>query len=115
MRALIILIAFLASGILVTGNASNVEGLKWLVNADPTADAKKALEEDDIRLKAVYGYTLYIPGTKPEQFDNYKNKYGIVPIEGTSDVIKNEKHEKLNSLAIEYAKQYNRMIIKGVK
>ena len=115
MRTFIILIALLASSGLAAENASNVENLKWLKDAEPTVDAKKALEKGDLRLKAVYGYSLYIPGTKPEQFTNYKNKYGVMPIEGTSDVIESEEHKKLNHLAVEYAEQYNSIILKGGK
>ena len=108
------LIYFSLIGTLYAAN-SNESLLTWLKTADPQTDATQALKQNDKRLMAVYGYTLHIPGTKPENFTEYQNTYGLKPIEGTSDMIESEEHGKLNALAFKYAKQYNNIILGNKK
>jgi len=90
------------------------EQLRWLYKADPENDAKDAIAKSDFRLRAVYGYTLTVPGIKGDH-TKYKEIYGINPIEGTSDFLQNEEHGKLNALATKYAEKYNRIILKHKK
>lgn len=91
-----------------------VEQLRWLYKANPEKDATKAIAKGDLRLRAVYGYTLSVPGIKGD-YTKYKETYGINPIEGTSDSLQNEEHGNLNALATKYAEKYNRIILKQKK
>lgn len=91
-----------------------VEQLRWLYKANPEKDAKEAIAQGDVRLRAVYGYTLVVPGIKGD-YTKYKETYGLNPIEGTSDFIQNEEHGKLIKLATKYAEKYNRIILKHKK
>lgn len=91
-----------------------VEQLRWLYKADPEKDALEAIAKGDLRLRAVYGYTMIIPGIK-DDYTKYKKAYGINPIEGTSDYLQNEEHGKLNTIAVKYAEKYNQVILKHKK
>lgn len=116
---LTIMLAFLSTNSSCTESKNQpstnpVEQLRWLYKADPGKDAKQAIAKGDFRLVAVYGYTLIIPGLNGD-LSKYEKLYGIRVIEGTSDVMQNEEHGKLNALASEYAKKYNRIILEQKK
>ena len=44
-------------------------------------------------------------------FKEYEKKYGLKPIEGTSDSLINSEHARLQKLASEYALKYNKVIL----
>lgn len=89
-----------------------IDKLKWLESADPIADAHKAILKKDFRLHAVYGYSLIVPGTENSKLEELQERYGLNPIDGTTDKLLNEKHGRLNRLAFEYSRVYNREILK---
>lgn len=95
-----------------------VSKLKWLESEDisPQADLKAALENQDCRFRGVYGYSLDIPGTDESPLDqnNLIKVYGVNPIEGTSDFIRNKKHMHRIILAKEYARTYNRLLLQKI-
>jgi hypothetical protein len=94
---------------------SQVAKLKWLDTANPIEDAQRALEKHDIRLKAVYGYALTVPGINDkEKYSIYENKFGFDPIDGASDNLQSEEHSRLNQRAYDYALKYNSVILKNV-
>jgi hypothetical protein len=90
---------------------NSVDKLEWLESANPEMDAKKAILEKDFRLRAIYGYVLMIPGVNQENWIEYEKKYGLKPIEGTSDSLINSEHARLQKLASEYALKYNKVIL----
>jgi hypothetical protein len=89
---------------------SQVKKLRWLHQANPTADADTAIARRDYRLRGVYGLTLSIPGTEPSMKFELEKRYGVNPIEGTSDNRVNQEHSRLIELAHSYASTYNRRI-----
>ena len=89
-----------------------IQGLVWLDMADPIEDAKLAITKGDTRLRAVHGRRLIIPGVKNNNFYQYRKQYGVNIIKGTSNDIFSEEHQRLNTLARDYAKKYNRIIMK---
>jgi hypothetical protein len=93
----------------------SVEQLRWVQTADPTVDARAAVANHDSRLLGIYGYTWMIPGIPEEHRLEYKDKYGLRMIEGTSDSIQNEEHGRLISAATTYAKKYNAEILRNAK
>lgn len=97
----------------ISGSPPNdeVKQLKWIETALAQDDARKAIEQKDYRLRALYGYTLVIPGVAQEDYERIKKLYGIKPIEGTSDSIKSPEQARLNKLAYEYALKYNNFIL----
>ncbi len=88
--------------------------LKWIESADPIKDAQDALEINDHRLMAVYGFVLTIPGVQPDKYIQFKEFYGVKPIKGTSDHLANDEHVRLNKLAIAYSLEYNKIILNSV-
>ena len=116
-----ILILVIFSGIFFLGlsfaaanelQKDNIEKLRWIESASPENDAKKAIERNDFRLKAVYGYSIEIPGVSPEDQAKARYFYGIDVISGTSDSLVDKEHARLNKLAIEYAEKYNHYILR---
>jgi hypothetical protein len=115
MRKLIATLILAANGlcqVYAGGVAAAVDQLRWLDNADPIIDAQNAVKNGDNRLKAVAGYTILVPGVPFKKEDEYREKFGIVVIPGTSDSIESEEDERLNGVAIEYAKRYNMEVMK---
>jgi hypothetical protein len=96
-------------------DSASVAQLRWLEHADPIVDAQKALVSNDHRLVGVYGYVLSIPGVQTSQWLTYQQRYGVRPIEGTSDALEGEEHERLVRMAREYAERYNRHVLSQVQ
>lgn len=88
-----------------------VEKLRWIESANPDLDARQAIKRKDFRLRAIYGYSLIVPGVEQTNYVEYQKKYGFNPIEGTSDSLVNAEHARLNQLAYTYAEKYNEVIL----
>src|SRR5689334_25341304 len=88
-----------------------VQLLRWVEGADPVKDAARALKEKDFKLLAVYGYTWTIPGVAETDRCDYRERYGMKLIEGTSDALVNPEHGRLVELTIKYATTYNRHLV----
>jgi hypothetical protein len=89
--------------------------LEWLVDADAVRDAKRAVESGDLRLLAIRGYTITTPGVPEDKTRTLRSVNGVRFIEGTSDVIVNEKHRKLLEVAQEYAREYNEYVVASTR
>ena len=109
---IVILIAFFASTPVACAENNQIEQLRWIENANPTADAEAALKKKDYTLLAVQGYTWVIPGTEELKKSEYKARYGVRVIQGTSDAALNKEHLRLIHRATEYAASYNRYLLK---
>ena len=92
-----------------------VKNLKWLDSSHLITDVKTALSKGDHRLLAVRGLTISIPGTDPKDFQEYKIKYGIRELEGTTDALTSNEHARLVQKAIDYSMAYNMCIIHDYK
>ncbi len=92
----------------------NASELKWLDNANPVQDAEKAILEGDFRLRAIYGYSLIVPGIEQDEYDEYEKKLGFNPIAGTSDSLANSEHARLQQAASVYCLKYNNVLLKAV-
>lgn len=116
-KIIIFLILGISSSIpVIAENAiDDISQLQWLKNADPIADANKAIIAKKYTLFAVEGYTWEIPGVSEDNKFDYRKKYGITIIKGTSDVVLNKEHARLIELAEEYARRYNLQILKHLK
>ena len=99
----------------VSPDSASVVKLRWLEYADPIVDAQKALASNDYRLVGVYGYVVSIPGVEMAQWLTYQQRYGLRPIEGTSDALEGEEHARLVRKATEYAERYNKHVLAHVK
>ncbi len=90
---------------------NNTQELRWLYIAKPQADLNKAIQRNDFRFRSINGVGLIVPGIFITCLDRATQ---INPIKGTSDVNESREHEKLNKLAIKYAKQYNTKLLQHI-
>lgn len=80
----------------------------------PAKDVEKNLINGDRRLVGIYGFVLFCPGTDGLP-DEKIHQYGIRPIHGTSDNISYGDHGRLIRVAIQYATQYNQVLIQRLQ
>ncbi len=106
-----ILMACLPTFLLAQTCEDEINMLRWLETANATLDANRALKSGNTKLMAVYGYALHIPGIEGKQIKDAYIKGNYIAIEGTADDLCSEEHAKLNSLASEYAKIYNKTLL----
>lgn len=86
--------------------AAELRALRTLEIDSAEADARKAVAAGDWRLLSVGGFAKTLPGT--ELIDTNRERF----IEGTGDMVDGEEHSRLITRAREYAKRYNREIIR---
>lgn len=91
---------------------SKLDNLKSLNVSQAATDADHAYASGDRKLLGVYGYALEVPGLSGNP-DNYR--YGIRPLDGTSDTACDDQERSLNSNARAYAKKYNEEILSQAK
>ncbi len=81
-----------------------IDKLSWIEDADPQSDFWKAVEKNDYRFIALYGYSSYVPGVPKGCIPEHKDRNHL---EGTSDAIANYRHARLIAIATAYAEHYN--------
>ena len=89
------------------------KSLRSLEDQNPESDARAAIEKLELRFLGVYGFTLMIPGLSNEEESCAKSRYLAIGIDGTSDAIMCREHYRLQSVAREYARRYNQVILKA--
>ncbi|AJQ92096.1 hypothetical protein [Gynuella sunshinyii] len=89
---------------------AEIDQLLWVNNADARQDAMNALAAGKLNYKAVYGISVILPGIANNDYARSMEEehYDIIP--GTSDALCNEEHGRLNELAYQYARTYNRTL-----
>jgi len=69
-------------------------------------DAENDFRNGKARFLAVQGYALSVPGIE-NFFPKFSDKYKYHVIEGTSDVVENDRQLQLQAVAEAYARAYN--------
>lgn len=110
--AIAIALTFFVNVPVANAEENQIEQLRWIEKANPATDAEAALERNDHTLLAVQGYTWVIPGTDESKKSEYKTRYGVRVIQGTSDAVISKEHLRLIRLATEYAANYNRHLLR---
>jgi hypothetical protein len=87
-----------------------VQKLQWLDTADPQADARQAVKQNDLRLLGLATRSVNIPGVVADEVVQYEQSCGVQLIEGISDVVRSDEHLRLMQKARAYALQYNAII-----
>ena len=87
---------------------ARIEAVK---SAAPEEDFAAAWAKRDTRFIGVYGLTLVLPGVAESRQFELIDKYGVSPIEGTTDYIFSPQVARLNSLASRYATRYNQLLL----
>jgi len=90
---------------------NNTQELRWLYSAIPQVDVNSAIAREDFRFRSINGVGAVVPGIYINCLDRATQ---INPIKGTSDVNESREHEKLNKLAVKYAKSYNTKMLKHI-
>ena len=94
--------------------SEDIEKLAWVASANAKQDALAALDSQNSKYMAVFGFTIIVPGvTDAESFKITTDK-NYTAIEGTGDALCSDEHAKLNQRAIEYATVYNQTIRAGL-
>lgn len=91
------------------------QDLLWIRDANPQADAQKALEKRDFRMMGMPQRSTIIPGVPTQEMREYEIKCGVNLINGVSDMVLNENHLQLIKQAQKYALQYNAIIKRHCK
>ena len=81
--------------------------------ADPVADAMKAMDAGDTRLWAATGNGWAVPGADGGRHNYYRRNYGLRYYQ-TSCVIEGEEHARLLTAIETYAEQYNSTILGSI-
>ncbi|MBI3855449.1 MAG: hypothetical protein HY293_07135 [Planctomycetes bacterium] len=81
---------------------------------DPLRDAAAAWDAGDRRFKGVYGDGLSAPGLPYDEF-YFGRRYGVDGIRGTSDCFATREQAEFQSVACEYARKYNGVILQRVQ
>ena len=84
------------------------------LDADPIADARKAIKEGDMQFLAVRGYTILVPGISDFR-EEYAAKYTYRIIEGTSDTFSSPNEEMVQVQVWDYAKKYNQTLLSHIE
>ncbi len=84
--------------------------LKWLDDADPQADAARAIAQGDLRLLGLALRAVSIPSVGNDEIQAYEQACGVKLIDGVSDVVRSQEHLRLMQAARSYALRYNAII-----
>jgi hypothetical protein len=85
--------------------------ISYIENADADADVERAWLAGDKRLIGVYGFSRIVPEDPKLEYAGAGVRY----IEGTSDFRRDYKEQRLNEIAWQYARWYNRRMIAMLK
>lgn len=91
-----------------------INALSWVTQADPAADAAKALATGNAELLAFSGRAKSFPGLTVAEYEGVKDIVGYRYFEGMGDVLYGDAHKALRRQARSYATQYNQVIYKAV-
>jgi hypothetical protein len=96
-----------------SNNAEHMKALQW-ANGTETAEqaALKAIEDKDFRLMVTSGRGSSAPGIPADLMSAMMQRCGTKFIEGSTDTLRGEEHKDMMLKALEYAKIYNKTIIK---
>jgi len=92
----------------------NPEYITITLQSDPHADFAEAYKGGDLRMVAVHGYAIEVPGVK-NYYSAYSGKVGLKVIEGTSDSSDDDAEFEFNYFAREYARHYNLLVVLALR
>ena len=122
-QQIIQIISLLFSGVLYSTSAlafssppaetEDYQPADWATSQSAEDDAKKAIENNDLRVLgfALKGYS--IPGIEASQYRDYVNTCGIRVFKEFGDVVRGRDQVEQIKQAREYASKYNAVIVKS--
>ena len=89
---------------------SAIEALSWVEDADPVADAKKAIARKDLKFLNTGTRGLSVPGVDEDKVKSLVDACGVVLLKGNGDVVFGDTHLEYLNKAMAYAEKYNQVI-----
>jgi hypothetical protein len=93
----------------VTTQANQTADLKWLIYADPKADANLAIEKRDFTLLAFAGRATTFPGIDDES-STLQQQCGYRLLANSSDALHSENELSLRKQLYQYAATFNQLV-----
>jgi hypothetical protein len=85
--------------------------LDWIDHADPARMAKQDIAAGRFRFLSICGYACELPGVGGmTYFRCYSGSASIDTVDGTSDVIRSDRHLRLQNKSLTLASEYNHLI-----
>jgi hypothetical protein len=88
--------------------------LEKLDLSNPIADLDASLRAGDKRFVCVFGYAATAPGVSQADEVTVQRR-GMKCIEGTSDALESDEHERLIGKATNYARSYNLELVRRIR
>jgi hypothetical protein len=96
-----------------SNTAEHMRALGWVNKTEGAeSDALKAIEQKDFRLLVTSGRGSSAPGIPFDLMTAMMERCGTKFIEGSTDMLRGEEHKDMMLKALEYAKIYNKTIVK---
>jgi hypothetical protein len=100
----------IAAMLLLTA-CTRADPLDWIDHADPARMAKQDIAAGRFRFFSICGYACELPGVgEMTYFRCYAGSANIDTVDGTSDVIRSDRHLRLQNKSLTLASEYNRLI-----
>ena len=85
--------------------------LDWIEHAEPAGMAKQDIAAGRFRFLSICGYACELPGIGEMTYRRcYSGSASVETVDGTSDVIRSDRHSRLQNKALILASEYNQLI-----
>ena len=105
--------AVIAAVLLLTASTedSAKDPLDWIDHAEPASMAKQDIAAGRFRFLSICGYACELSGVGHMTYSRcYSGSASVETVEGTSDVIRSDRHLRLQNKARIFASEYNQAI-----
>ena len=100
----------IAAVLLLTAPSAN-EPLDWIDHAEPAGMAKQDIAAGRFRFLSICGFACELPGVGHMTYVRcYAGSVRVETVDGTSDVIRSDRHLHLQRKALILASEYNQLI-----
>ena len=97
--------------VLLLGACSTEDPLDWVENADPVKTVLQDISAGRFRFLSICGYACELPGVGDLNYARcYSAVASVESVRGTSDVIRSDRHLRLQSKTSEFASKYNELL-----
>src|SRR5437667_7504755 len=99
------------SAMLLLTACTLADPLDWIDHADPARMAKQDIAAGRFRFLSICGYACELPGVGGmTYFRCYSGSASIDTVDGTSDVIRSDRHLRLQNKSLTLASEYNHLV-----
>jgi len=99
------------AAILLLSACSAEDPLDWVEHANPTDMVKRDIAAGRFRFLSICGYACELPGLGDLNYARcYSGSASVDTVQGTGDVIRSDRHQRLQGKAVAFASEYNQLI-----